>query len=114
MVPKPIDNGDTPMQLERSIVPAMGGQTADLDPKSVREGDAPSGSDLVSMLNDVRKSAAALTVMACAIISPLAQLLHMYGATTVLCDLSEVVDPRTLLITSSDRNGHTWVSARIF
>ena len=42
VVPKPMDNGDSPMQLERSIVPAMGGEAADLDPKPVREGDAPS------------------------------------------------------------------------
>ena len=67
VVPKPIDNGDSPMQLEKSIVPAMGGEAADLDPKFVCEGDAPSGSDLVSMLNDVSKSAAALAVMAYAI-----------------------------------------------
>lgn len=62
VIPKPTGNGDSSMQLERSIVPAMGGEAADLDPKSVHEGDAPLGSDLVSVLNDVSKSAAALTV----------------------------------------------------
>jgi len=100
----------------------MGGEVADLDPKSVRDGDAPSGSDLVSMLNDVRKSAAALAVTACAIIGPLAQLLHIYGATTAVCDLSEAAETlkvtcchvKTRAITSSDRNGHAWVSTRIF
>jgi hypothetical protein len=33
VAPKPIDNGDSPMQLERSIVPAMGGEAADLAPE---------------------------------------------------------------------------------
>jgi hypothetical protein len=97
VAPKPIDNGDSPMQLERLIVPAMGGEAADLDPKSVREGDAPSGLDLVSMLNDVNKSAAALAVIACAITGSLAQLLHIYGATTALCDLSKTA--KTLEVT---------------
>jgi hypothetical protein len=44
------------------------------------------------MLNDVSKSAAALAVMASAIMGPLAQLLHIYGATTALCDLSAAAE----------------------
>jgi hypothetical protein len=85
VAPKPIDDGDSPMQLERPIVPAIGSEAADLAPKSVRKGDAPSGSGLVSMLTDVADMASRIRFRS-------VQLLQAYGATTALCDLSEVAE----------------------
>ena len=64
------------------------------------------------MLNDVSKSAAALAVMACAIMGPLAQLLHIYGATTALCDLSEAAE--TLEVTCYHVKTRTMNTANTF
>ena len=121
MAPKPIGNGDSPMPLERPIVPAIGGDAAGLAPNSIREGDTPLGSDLVSMLTDVAHRASRLGYVRFNYYKHIelqllfAIFLRRLGPSKLHVSSSRPGPrTRTTLITSSDRNEHAWVFARIF